>query len=51
MTLAPWQISDETFAPLRACGFDDAALFDVCATATSAGMFSRVEVALVALGT
>ncbi|HEY5925472.1 MAG TPA: hypothetical protein VIV11_27495 [Kofleriaceae bacterium] len=51
VTLAPWQITDDTFAPLRAKGFDDAAIFDVCATATSAGVFSRVEVALVALGT
>lgn len=51
VTLAPWQITDETFAPLRAQGFDDAALFDVCATATSAGVFSRIEVALAALAT
>ncbi|HEY5946874.1 MAG TPA: hypothetical protein VIV40_15330 [Kofleriaceae bacterium] len=51
VTLAPWQLTDETFAPLRERGFDDAAIFDVCATATSAGVFSRLEVALVALGT
>jgi hypothetical protein len=50
VTLAPWQITDETFAPLRDVGFDDAGIFDVCATATSAGVFSRIEVALVALG-
>jgi alkylhydroperoxidase family enzyme len=50
VTLAPWQITDETFAPLRERGFDDAAIFDVCATATSAGVFSRIEVALAALG-
>jgi hypothetical protein len=49
VTLAPWQITDATFAPLRECGFDDAGVFDVCATATSAGVFSRIEVALVAL--
>jgi alkylhydroperoxidase family enzyme len=49
ITLAPWRIKDETFAPLRASGFDDAAIFDVCATATSAGVFSRIEVALAAL--
>jgi alkylhydroperoxidase family enzyme len=50
VTLAPWQLSDATFAPLRERGLDDAAIFDVCATATSAGVFSRIEVALVALG-
>ena len=49
VTLAPWQLDDHSFEPLRAAGFDDAALFDVCATASSAGVFSRIEVALVAL--
>jgi alkylhydroperoxidase family enzyme len=49
VTLAPWRLSDSSFAPLRAEGFDDAALFDVCATASSAGVWLRVEVALVAL--
>lgn len=51
VTLAPWRITDETFEPLRAAGFDDAAIFDVCATATTAGVFSRIEVSLAALGT
>ncbi|NVB81419.1 MAG: hypothetical protein HOV81_23690 [Kofleriaceae bacterium] len=51
ITLAPWRISDETYVPLRAAGFDDATIFDVCATATSAGVFSRIEVSLAALGT
>jgi hypothetical protein len=51
VTLAPWRLSDETFAPLRDNGFDDDAIFDACATASSAGMFSRIEVALVALAT
>jgi alkylhydroperoxidase family enzyme len=50
VTLAPWKLSDASFADLRAVGFDDATLFDVCATASSAGMFSRIEVALIALG-
>lgn len=50
VTLAPWQLSDASFEPLRAVGFDDAKLFDVCATVSSAGMFSRIEVALIALG-
>lgn len=49
VTLAPWRLDDATFAPLRAAGFDDAGIFDVCATATSAGVFSRIEVALAAL--
>ena len=38
------------FDRLSQGGFDDPAIFDVCATATSAGVFSRVEVALAALG-
>ena len=50
LTLAPWQLTDDSFAPLRAEGFSDAALFDVCATTSSAGVFSRIEVALVSLG-
>jgi uncharacterized peroxidase-related enzyme len=51
VTLAPWRLDDDTFAPLRVAGFDDAAIFDVCATASSAGVFSRYEVAIAALGT
>jgi len=51
VTLAPWTIGEPELAPLRAAGFDDAAIFDVTATITSAGVFSRIEVALVALGT
>jgi alkylhydroperoxidase family enzyme len=50
VTLAPWQVDDEALAPLRAAGHDDAALFDACAAATSFGAFSRIRVALVALG-
>jgi alkylhydroperoxidase family enzyme len=50
VTLAPWKLGDESFVALRAEGFDDVALFDVCATASSAGVFSRIEVALTALG-
>jgi alkylhydroperoxidase family enzyme len=49
LTLAPWRIDEQAFAALRAAGFDDAALFDVCATASSAGVFSRIEVALASL--
>ena len=51
VTLAPWTVDDEALAPLRAAGFDDAAIFDATATITSAGVFSRIEVALAALGT
>jgi alkylhydroperoxidase family enzyme len=50
VTLAPWRLSDATYAPLRAVGFDEAAIFDVCVTASTAGVFSRIEVALAALG-
>jgi uncharacterized protein YciW len=49
VTLAPWRLDDRAFQPLRDCGFDDAALFDVCATASSVGTFSRIDVALIAL--
>ena len=49
ITLAPWRLSAQTFAPLRAAGFDDAALFDACVTATTAGVTARIGVALAAL--
>ena len=49
ITLAPWQLSDDSFTELRKHGLDDAALFDACAVASSAGMFSRVTVALASL--
>lgn len=49
VTLAPWQLGDPSFAPLRAIGYDDAAVFAVCAAASSFGVFSRLQVALVAL--
>jgi alkylhydroperoxidase family enzyme len=50
VTLAPWKIGEAQLAPLRATGLDDAGIFDAAATVTSAGVFSRIEVALVALG-
>lgn len=50
VTLAPWTISDATYATLRANGFDDAALFDACTVASSMTVFSRMTVALAALG-
>ena len=49
VTLAPWQLGDDSFAPLRAIGYGDAALFDACAAASSFGVFSRLRVALIAL--
>jgi len=49
ITLAPWKLSDETFRPLRKHGLDDAAIFDACAVTSSAGFFSRVQVALATL--
>ncbi len=51
VTLAPWQLTDASFAPLRALGMDDAAIFDACVTASTAGVQSRLDVALRALAT
>jgi len=51
VTLAPWQLGPHSFSVLRGVGFDDAALFDACATASIAGVISRIEVALVSLAT
>jgi alkylhydroperoxidase family enzyme len=48
--LAPWQLGDDSFAALRALGHDDAAVFHACAAASSFGVFSRIRVALTALG-
>lgn len=50
VTLAPWQLDEASFAPLRAAGLDDAQLFHACAAASSFGVFSRIRVALAALG-
>lgn len=50
VTLSPWTLSDATFAGLRRVGFDDAALFDACTVASSMTVFSRMTVALAALG-
>jgi alkylhydroperoxidase family enzyme len=41
VTLAPWQLDDAAYAPLRDQGFDDAAVFDVVVTASTAGMCAR----------
>jgi len=50
VTLAPWQLGDPSFVRLRAAGYDDAQLFDAVAVASSTGVFSRITVALGALG-
>jgi hypothetical protein len=50
ITLAPWRLGPATFSDLRANGFADAFLFDVVATTSAAGVFSRIEVALISLG-
>lgn len=50
VTLAPWRLSTDSYAPLRRAGVDDATLFDLVALASTAGMLSRIEVALGALG-
>jgi alkylhydroperoxidase family enzyme len=49
VTLAPWKLDAATYAPLRAAGFDDRGVFDACVVASSAGVFSRIAVALAAL--
>ncbi len=49
VTLAPWQLGPASYAALRAHGFDDAALFDVVTTASTAGVGARIAVALSAL--
>lgn len=50
VVLAPWKLADDTFAPLRAIGYDDAKLFDLCAAASSFQTMSRIRVASIALG-
>ena len=50
VTLAPWQLSEAAYAPLRARGWDDEKLFDAVMTTSTAGMASRIHVALAALG-
>jgi hypothetical protein len=49
VALAPWQLDDDAYAPLRAQGWSDAALFDACATASSTNAWTRIDVALRAL--
>ncbi|PWT85584.1 MAG: hypothetical protein C5B57_02655 [Blastocatellia bacterium] len=50
VTLAPWRLGPEAFAPLRAAGLEeDAQVFDAVATASSCTVFSRIAVTLAAL--
>lgn len=51
VTLAPWRLGAATVASLRAAGLvADAAVFDALATAAACTSFSRIAVALAALG-
>ncbi len=50
VALAPWQLSDASFTALRARGWDDAALFELCAVTSTATVTARIDVALRALG-
>ncbi|MEJ7602847.1 MAG: hypothetical protein WKG01_33475 [Kofleriaceae bacterium] len=50
VTLAPWRLSDRAFEPLRAKGFTDADLFDLCVVASSTSVWARVQAATLALG-
>jgi alkylhydroperoxidase family enzyme len=50
VTLAPWKLSDTSFERLRSNGMDDEAIFDACNTASTAGVISRMSVAMSALG-
>ena len=50
VTLAPWRLGPAAYEPLRSLGLtDDRSVFDVVATASSAGVFSRMRVALAGL--
>ena len=51
VALAPWRLAPAAYARVRAAGLeDDAAVFDAVATASSCTVFSRIAVALAALG-
>jgi alkylhydroperoxidase family enzyme len=50
VTLAPWRLGPSAYTEIRLAGLaDDAAVFDAVATASSAGVFSRIRVTLAAL--
>ena len=49
VTLAPWRLGPPAYAAIRALGLsDDASVFDAVATASTAGVFSRIRVSLAA---
>lgn len=51
VTLAPWRLGKQTVDGLRAAGLvEDEAVFDALATASGCTVFSRIRVALAALG-
>ncbi|HEY4060014.1 MAG TPA: hypothetical protein VGM39_25540 [Kofleriaceae bacterium] len=50
VTLAPWALGASAYARVRAAGLaSDTEVFDVCATASSFGVISRIAVTLAAL--
>jgi alkylhydroperoxidase family enzyme len=50
VTLAPWRLGPDAYAKVRDLGLpDDADVFDAVATASSAGVLSRMRVSLAAL--
>jgi hypothetical protein len=50
VTLAPWKLGPSAYTRIRLLGMaDDSAVFDAVATASSAGVFSRIRVTLAAL--
>jgi alkylhydroperoxidase family enzyme len=49
VTLAPWRLGAPAYVALRARGMDDATLFDAVVVASTAGVQSRIAVALAAL--
>jgi hypothetical protein len=50
VTLAPWRLGPSAYTQIRLAGLaDDSAVFDAVATASSAGVFSRIRVTLAAL--
>ena len=49
VTLAPWKLDRDAYAPMRALGLaDDAEVFDAVATASACTVFSRLNVTLAA---
>jgi len=49
VTLAPWKLDHDAYAPIRALGLaDDAEVFDAVATASACTVFSRLNVTLAA---